>query len=79
MVQTNYDHWLPDPFNDKRRTIAENLLDQLQNNLWNEFGVLAVMETYPIHNDGTFYIIIMNAKYNSLIAFGQPDITQTEN
>ncbi|CAD8048714.1 unnamed protein product [Paramecium primaurelia] len=79
LVQTNYDHWLPDPQNDQRRTIVENLLAQLQINQWNEFGVFAVMETYPIHNEGTFYTIIMNAKYNRLIAFGQPNMTQTEN
>ncbi|CAD8058803.1 unnamed protein product [Paramecium sonneborni] len=79
LVQTNYDHWLTDPFNDQRRTIAENLLAQLQNNLWNEFGVFTVMDTFPIHNESTFYTIIMNAKYNRLIAFGQSSITQVEN
>ncbi|CAD8146768.1 unnamed protein product [Paramecium pentaurelia] len=79
LVQTNYDHWLPDPQNDQRRTMAENLLAQLQIHQWNEFGVFAVMETYPIHNEGTFYTIIMNAKYNRLIAFGQPNMTQIEN
>ncbi|CAD8149988.1 unnamed protein product [Paramecium pentaurelia] len=78
LVQTNYDHWLPDPEDDQRRTIAENLLAKMQNNLLNEFGVYAVMDTYPIHNEGTFYTVIMNAKYNRLIAFGQPSITLSD-
>ena len=53
-----------------RRTIAENLLSKLSPSLVNEFGVYAVLDTYPIHNEGTFYTAIMNAKYNRLIAFG---------
>lgn len=42
----------------------------MSSNLLNEFGVYAVMDTYPIHNEGTFYTAVMNAKYNRLIAFG---------
>ncbi|CAD8125389.1 unnamed protein product [Paramecium sonneborni] len=75
LVQTNYDHWLPDPEYDPRRTEAENLLQGMKNNLMNEFGVYAIMNTYPVHNEGTFLTVIMNAKYNRIIVLGQEAIT----
>ncbi|CAD8083682.1 unnamed protein product [Paramecium primaurelia] len=75
LVQTNYDHWLPDPEDDPRRTAAENLLQKMKNNLKNEFGVYAIMNTYPVHNEGTFLTVIMNAKYNRFITLGQESIT----
>lgn len=53
---------MPDPEEDLRRTVAENLLNKMPEDMMNEFGVFAVMDTYPIHNEGTFYTVIMNAK-----------------
>jgi len=47
----------------------------MKNNLMNEFGVYAVMNTYPVHNEGTFLTVIMNAKYNRFITLGQEAIT----
>lgn len=58
LVQTNFDHWEPDPEEDGRRTVAEDLLRNMGKEFWNELGVFAVMDTYPIHNEGTFYTTI---------------------
>lgn len=41
----------------------------------NEFGVYAIMNTYPVHNEATFLTVVMNAKYNRIIALKQEAIT----
>lgn len=58
LVQTNYDHWLPDV--DGRRTAAEKFLRALGQDLGSSSaGVLAVMATPPQGNDATLYTAIM--------------------
>ncbi|CAK57400.1 unnamed protein product (macronuclear) [Paramecium tetraurelia] len=75
LVQTNYDHWEVDPEEDPRRTVAEDLLQKMKINLKNEFGIYAVMNTFPVHNEGTFVTVIMNTKYNRFTTLGQEAIT----
>ncbi|CAK66645.1 unnamed protein product (macronuclear) [Paramecium tetraurelia] len=75
MVQTNYDHWHKDPKGDQRRTIAQNLLANLTSTMQNELGVYSVINTYPIHNEGTFYTAIMNVATGRFNYFGQEGIT----
>jgi len=58
LVVTNHDIWEADPPEDPRRTFAENLLANMGTDLQNELGVYAVMDTYPVHNEGTFYTTI---------------------
>ena len=63
LVQTNYDHWLPDPPNDPRRTVAEAALTALGPNLaGSPVGVSLALSTYPVHNPNTFYSALMSVE-----------------
>lgn len=62
MVQTNYDRWLPDPPTDPRRTVAENALRAIgQDQGGSQLGVWMAISTFPVHNSGTMYTVIMSA------------------
>jgi len=43
VVQTNYDHWLPDPPQDPRRTALERTLNQMGQSSCSLLGVFAAM------------------------------------
>jgi N-acylethanolamine-hydrolysing acid amidase len=53
LVETNYDHWLPDPKDDDRRTVAERTLRTLGQGAASFGGVLQVMVTDPVLNEDT--------------------------
>lgn len=74
VVQTNYDHWLPDPSTDARRTAATlNIQNNGQILVQTPTGMFAVMATPPVLNDETAYTVIMHAsastKQNVTLAF----------
>jgi hypothetical protein len=61
LVQTNYDHWIDDPFNDPRRTTAENILQTFNSTeitINNIFDI--VLSVIPVLNRITIYTAIMN-------------------
>jgi hypothetical protein len=60
LVQTNYDHWLPDPKNDPRRTVAQDTLAMLgRHRAGTELGVWMTLSTYPVHNPHTMLSCLM--------------------
>jgi len=74
MVQTNYDHWLPDPPDDDRRTIAQNLISQ-----WNQSAdcqditiganIFGVLSTYSVGNQDTLYTAIMSPSNDVFLTY----------
>jgi N-acylethanolamine-hydrolysing acid amidase len=59
-VQTNWDQWKPD-VNRKRRLHAEhNLADLGQEEGATRLGVWQAISAYPVHNEGTFYTVVMD-------------------
>ena len=72
LVQTNYDHWRPDPASDPRRSAAERMLREM-----GEAGVggaavlslFAVASSYPVANPHTAYTAIMDPATGALTAY----------
>ena len=62
-VQTNYDRWLPDPSDDPRRTVAERVLGDVEGpaRRGTELGVWMALSTFPVHNPGTMFTVLMRA------------------
>eukprot|EP00039_Didymoeca_costata_P026886 m.16917 g.16917 ORF g.16917 m.16917 type:complete len:412 (+) comp5838_c0_seq2:103-1338(+) len=84
LVQTNYDQCAiakpgsdnkicipqPDNANDARRTAADNVLANFQQDKSSSLlSIFAVLSTYPVHNVDTAYTAMMQAKSGSLSAF----------
>lgn len=60
LVQTNYDHFLPDPADDPRRSVAEAVLfAQPQAAAATGPGVLSALWTPPVLNSETLYSVLM--------------------
>ena len=63
LVQTNYDHWLPNPPSDPRRTVAELTLRALGNRRGaDSMGVWMSVGEFPVHNAGTAYTAVMTVE-----------------
>lgn len=78
MVQTNYDHWLPDEIEDDRRTQAEDLMRSLpMEDAITPLGLYIVLGSADVHNDGTIYTAIMNPRTGYIKAIGQNGIVST--
>jgi hypothetical protein len=61
LVQTNYDHWLPDNMYDPRRTMIEAVLSEQGQELSNTFvGVYASLTNYPYGTYMTVYRTVMS-------------------
>lgn len=85
LVQTNYDHWLPDPPTDPRRTHAEAMLSQITHAESAASGqasapaapppsltsidLFAVASAYPVHNPHTAYTAILEPATGALVAY----------
>jgi hypothetical protein len=83
LVQTNYDHWVPDRVVDPRRTAAEDMLSAsastvptastastaTQSVVGMNIELFAVASTYPVHNPHTAYTALMNAKEGTLLPY----------
>jgi len=70
LAQTNYDHWLPDPATDPRRSVATATLDQLgRSSASSPLGLFAVASTYPVHNPHTAYTAVMSARDGTLTSY----------
>ena len=76
LVQTNYDHWVPDSVVDPRRTAAEDMLSAAstastatQSVVGMNIELFAVASTYPVHNPHTAYTALMNAKEGTLLPY----------
>ncbi len=66
LVETNYDHWLPDPLWDNRRTYAIKAVLQMGQN----FGPLDLMNAlsyFPVMNNGTIMTSVMLPSQPSLM------------
>jgi len=73
LVQTNYDHWKPDPPTDPRQTEAINALNQMGRKNLDADNLFSVMQTSGnpgVLNDNTQYTIIANTRYDYLHAYG---------
>jgi N-acylethanolamine-hydrolysing acid amidase len=63
LVQTNYDHWLPDPPTDPRRTAAERALSLVgPARSGTDLGVWMALSTYPVHNPSTKFSVLMTVE-----------------
>lgn len=85
LVQTNYDIWLPDPSYDPRRTLANNALTALGQNAACATmvgqgpygsallypGLLSVMQTPGVLNDGTVVTATMSPALSASDWYGQ--------
>lgn len=71
LVETNYDHWLPDSNDDDRRTVAENALRQLGQAGATIEGVLGVMTTAPVLNADTVFTAVMRPSTGEVLWLGQ--------
>jgi hypothetical protein len=70
LVQTNYDHWLPDDPSDPRRTVGEGMLAQFGQNVGaSAVGLMMAAGTWPVHNPHTAYTALMNAKTALVVPF----------
>lgn len=69
IVQTNYDHWLPDPLDDFRRTTAERILNSTQMTRENLFNL--VLSTIPVLNKITIYTALMSPGEDNLDIFAK--------
>ena len=73
MVQTNYDRWLPDPTSDPRRTVAEDVLHNIESadRRGTELGVWMALGTYPVHNPMTMFTVLMSVGYDSIEGYAR--------
>eukprot|EP01006_Ploeotia_vitrea_P051220 TRINITY_DN67533_c3_g4_i2.p1 TRINITY_DN67533_c3_g4~~TRINITY_DN67533_c3_g4_i2.p1 ORF type:complete len:366 (-),score=34.87 TRINITY_DN67533_c3_g4_i2:435-1532(-) len=70
LVQTNYDHWKPDPPNDPRRTVAQNTLKDLgQDRGCTDLGGYAAISTPYVYNAHTIFTTVMRAADGSMDSF----------
>mmetsp|Transcript_34478 Transcript_34478/g.31165 ORF Transcript_34478/g.31165 Transcript_34478/m.31165 type:complete len:157 (-) Transcript_34478:291-761(-) len=59
LVQSNYDRDLPDPTNDDRRTVAENIMEKIGRKDMTEDKLFSeVLSTYPVLNNATIVSIL---------------------
>lgn len=60
VVETNYDHWKPEPWFDQRRKYAKKCLNETGSTKI-DFGTLFnVLDTKPVRNQLTTYTVLMN-------------------
>ena len=59
-LETNYDHWLPVPTADDRRTPGNAHMDTLGQAGVDAAGMLGVMKQWPTFNHHTDYTLIAN-------------------
>ena len=75
LVQTNYDHWLPDPKTDPRRSSAEAMLSQISKEAEDGAAALttldlfAVASAYPVHNPHTAFTAVLDPQSGKLHAY----------
>lgn len=70
LAQTNYDHWLPDPSDDDRYTVASRVLRSLGPSLGpSQLGSFAVVSSHPVWNSDTAYTVVMSPATGELHAF----------
>lgn len=61
VVQTNYDHWLPDPTSDPRRTVAHDaLMLEGPEVRGTDLGLWMALGVFPVHNQGTYFTLLMS-------------------
>jgi N-acylethanolamine-hydrolysing acid amidase len=61
VVQTNYDHWEPDPADDPRRSAGEATMAQLGRGFGTTpLGLFVAASAYPVHNPHTAYTAVMS-------------------
>ncbi|XP_028852801.1 N-acylethanolamine-hydrolyzing acid amidase-like [Denticeps clupeoides] len=60
-VETNYDHWLPTPPQDHRRTVAEKTLNSTGQEHINLDTLFKVLTVVPVCNRITIYTTVMSA------------------
>jgi hypothetical protein len=61
LLETNYDHWKPQPPNDDRRDPGINALNKIGQDRINEENLFEVLSMEPINNPGTIYSVVMSA------------------
>lgn len=71
MVQTNWDHWLPDPIFDRRRVPCEHCMDQLQRNNTGFEQLFQVLSAKPTRNKMTCHSAIFSAREGRMEAYQQ--------
>lgn len=67
LVETNYDHWVPPPADDDRRTPANKAMAALGQNNINVMNLFNVMSTPKVLNTHTTYTVVMSAAKPSLM------------
>lgn len=65
IVQTNYDHWLPQPEKDDRYHPAIKRIEEIGQEHMNEQALFEVLSSNPTNNDKTLYSTIMNPTTSS--------------
>jgi N-acylethanolamine-hydrolysing acid amidase len=60
LVQTNWNQWSPDQGRMRRTHAEANIADLGQDEGATHLGVWQAISAYPVHNEGTFYTVVMD-------------------
>jgi len=71
MVQTNWDHWLPDPFFDKRRVPCEKCMYDLPASALDFQQLFEVLSAKPTRNKMTCHSTLFSAREGALESYQQ--------
>jgi len=71
MVQTNWDHWLPDPFFDKRRVPCEHCMDAISPSSLNIEQLFGVLAAKPTRNKMTCHSALFSAGEGTIESYQQ--------
>merc|ERR1711976_160733 len=71
MVQTNYDHWMADPFFDKRRTPCEKCMDDTLDESLEFDELFQVMSSKPTRNKMTCHTALFSARLGKIESYQQ--------
>jgi len=70
MVQTNYDHWDPDPFFDKRRKPAQKCMDGIKGDI-NIESLHGILSAKPNRNKMTCHTALFSARTGTIESYQQ--------
>jgi len=72
LLQTNYDHWLPDPPRDARRTYGDTFMNTIGQATGSTIdGIFSVLSTWPVMNNHTCQTVMMQPATGYMRSYGR--------